>query len=172
MMKAILYFLATNMDLMNFRLFVSTPANLIPSRLPQIDESRSRSNPALASMVFGSMPASLDMSPSSSQAEMPTSRSTLRDTIASNILLNVDFENLNTFSNYIQAPTIRDPTTTRLLLELVSEREARRLKAFTSRVSNKERMADPHAWDVVGLKETISDGNVLSRDRVGFMLHQ
>jgi hypothetical protein len=123
-------------------------------------------------MVFGSMPASSEESPSSPQAGQQTSGSVLRDAVASNILLNVDFENLNTFSNYIQAPTIHDPTTTRLLRELVNEREARRLRAFTSRVSNKERMADPHAWDVVGLKEAISDGNVLSRGRVGFMVHQ
>ncbi|KIW91663.1 uncharacterized protein Z519_07631 [Cladophialophora bantiana CBS 173.52] len=168
--KLILQFLATHIDIKNFKLDSTSTSNVIPSRLPQLDDGRPKHNPALASMVFGSMPSSADMSPSSPQSEILPTASTFKDTVASNILLNVDFENLNVFNNFIQAPTIRDAATTKLMADIVNEREGRRQKTFTSRVSNKERMANSAAWEAVGLKESIIEGNVLNRERVGFLI--
>ncbi|KIW81243.1 hypothetical protein Z517_04268 [Fonsecaea pedrosoi CBS 271.37] len=169
--KLILQFLATHIDIKNFKLDTnSTAGTIIPSRLPQLDDGRPKHNPALASMVFGSMPSSADMSPSSPQSEILPPATNFRDTVASNILLNVDFENLNIFNNLIQAPTIRDAATTKLMADIVSEREARRQKMYVSRISNRERMANSTAWESVGLKESITEGNVLTRERVGFLI--
>ncbi|KIW32704.1 uncharacterized protein PV07_04232 [Cladophialophora immunda] len=169
--KLILQFLATHIDIKNYKLdSTSTTSTIIPSRLPQLDDGRPKHNPALASMVFGSMPSSADMSPSSPQSEILPPASTFKDTVASNILLNVDFENLNVFNNFIQAPTIRDAATTKLMADVVTEREARRQKMYASRISNKDRMANSAAWEAVGLKESITEGNVLTRERVGFLV--
>ncbi|KIY00731.1 uncharacterized protein Z520_03396 [Fonsecaea multimorphosa CBS 102226] len=169
--KLILQFLATHIDIKNFKLDSnSTASTIIPSRLPQFDDGRPKHNPALASMVFGSMPSSADMSPSSPQSEILPPVSTFKDTVASNILLNVDFENLNIFNNFVQAPTIRDAATTKLMVDVVNEREARRQKMYTSRIPNKDRMANSAAWEAVGLKESITEGNVLTRERVGFLI--
>ncbi|KAJ9609488.1 hypothetical protein H2200_005815 [Cladophialophora chaetospira] len=167
--KQILQFLALHIDISTFKLDTTTAHNLIPSRLPQIDDGRPKHNPALAAMVFGSMPSSADMSPSSPQSEILSTQSTFKDTVASNILLNVDFENLFAFNNFIQAPTIRDAATTKLMTDLVNEREIRRQKVHSSRVSNKDRMAYSAAWEAVGIKESILETNVLHRDRVGFL---
>ncbi|OAP60107.1 hypothetical protein AYL99_05109 [Fonsecaea erecta] len=169
--KLILQFLATHIDVKSFKLdTTSTAGTMIPSRLPQLDDGRPKHNPALASMVFGSMPSSADMSPSSPQSEILPSASTFKDTVASNILLNVDFENLNVFNNFIQASTIRDAGAAKLMADVVNEREARRQKMYTSRIPNKDRMANSAAWEAVGLKESITAGNVLSRERVGFLI--
>ena len=168
--KLILQFLASNIDIKSFRLDTSADTHLIPSRLPQLDDGRPRPNPALATMVFGSMPTSADMSPSSSQSESFPAASTFKDSVASNILLNVDFENLNAFNNFIQAPTVHDAATTRMMLDIVTEREARRQKMYSSHITNKERMANSVAWEAVGLRESITETNVLIRDRMGFMV--
>lgn len=168
--KLILQFLASHINIKTFKLDISCNSNLIPSRLPQLDDGRPRHNPALASMVFGSMPSPADVMPSSPQSEMIPEATTFKDTVASNILLNVDFENLNAFNNYLQAPTIRDPATTKLMSDIVNEREVRRHRVHSSRVSNKDRMANSSAWEPVGLRESITETNVLARDRVGFLL--
>ena len=167
--KLILQFLANHIDIKNFKLDRISNTSVIPSRLPQLDDGRSRHNPALAAMVFGSMPTSADMSPSSPQSEILPTASTFKDTVASIILLNVDFENLNAFGNFIQAPTIRDAATTKMMVDVVNEREARRQKIHSSRVPNKERMSNSVAWEAIGKRESISETNVLSQDRVGFL---
>jgi hypothetical protein len=168
--KQILQFLANHIDLKNFKLDTASNHTLIPSRLPQVEDGRPKHNPALASMVFGSMPSSADMSPSSPRSEILPTESSFKDTVASNILLNVDFENLFAFNNFIQAPTIRDAATTKLMVDVVNERELRRQRIHDSRVPNKERMENSAAWEPVGIKELILETNVLHRDRVGFLV--
>ncbi|OCT51397.1 hypothetical protein CLCR_08192 [Cladophialophora carrionii] len=168
--KQILQFLANHIDIKNFKLVTALNHTLVPSRLPQVEDGRPKHNPALASMVFGSMPSSADMSPSSPQSEILPTGSNFKDTVASNILLNVDFENLFAFNNFIQAPTIRDAATTKLMVDVVTERELRRQRIHDSRVPNKERMANSAAWEPVGIKELILETNVLHRDRVGFLV--
>jgi hypothetical protein len=169
--KQILQFLAYHMDIKNFKLDASCNSSLIPSRLPQLDDGRPKKhNPALASMVFGSMPSSADMSPTSSQiAEVYESPATFREVVASSILLNVDFENLCAFNNFIHRPAVEAPAATSLMVSIVNEREARRQKMLESRVPNKERVANSAAWDVVGLKESILETNVLHQVRVGYL---
>ncbi|KIW66922.1 hypothetical protein PV04_06204 [Phialophora macrospora] len=168
--KQILQFLANHIDIKSFKLDTALNHTLVPSRLPQVEDGRPKHNPALASMVFGSMPSSADMSPSSPRSEILPTGSNFKDTVASNILLNVDFENLFAFNNFIQAPTIRDAATTKLMVDVVNERELRRLRIHDSRVPNKERMANSAAWEPVGIKELILETNVLHRDRVGFLV--
>lgn len=165
--KIILQFLANHLDINTFNLDTASLSNVVPPRLPQLDGKRSKHNPALASMVFGSMPSSANMSPSSPQSEMLPTTPAFRDTVASNILLNVDFENLNLFNNMIQAQRV--PRSARLITVVVAEREARRKKIFDSRVSNKERVANSAAWEKVGIKEMMK-GNILSRERIGFLV--
>ncbi|EXJ58414.1 hypothetical protein A1O7_05839 [Cladophialophora yegresii CBS 114405] len=168
--KQVLQFLANHIDIKNFKLVTAMNHTLVPSRLPQVEDGRPKHNPALASMVFGSMPSSADMSPSSPQSEILPTGSNFKDTVTSNILLNVDFENLFAFNNFIQAPTIRDAATTKLMVDVVNERELRRQRIHDSHVPNKERMANSAAWEPVGIKELILETNVLHRDRVGFLV--
>ena len=168
MVRSILHFLATRMDISKFKIDTnSTPIHFAP-RLPQPDSGRPKNNPALASMVFGSMPSSADMSPTSPQSEILPTASTFRDTVASNILLNVDFEDLYCFNSILQTRDISEAS--QLMANVVSEREARRQKVLDLRsVSNKARMVNATLWEPVGWKEDW-DGGVLQRERVGFLL--
>jgi hypothetical protein len=166
--RLILQFLAARLDMKNFQLDTDSATTLFPPRLPSLDEGRPKPNPALATMVFGSMPSSAGLSPSSSQSEMLPTASTFRDTVASTILLNVDFDNLILFNNLAHARRASDAG--QLMAHVVSEREARRLKILASPVvSNKDRMANSTAWEPVGMKESLT-GSTLSRERVGFLL--
>ncbi|KAK5467761.1 hypothetical protein LTS15_000734 [Exophiala xenobiotica] len=170
MVRSILHFLATRMDISKFKLDTnSTPIHTFASRLPQPDSGRPKQNPALASMVFGSMPSSADMSPTSPQSEIVSTASTFRDTVASNILLNVDFEHLYCFNSILQTRDIPSEAS-QLMASVVREREARRQKVLDLQsVSNKARMANTGMWEPVGWKEDW-EGGVLQRERVGFLL--
>ncbi|KIX02408.1 uncharacterized protein Z518_08349 [Rhinocladiella mackenziei CBS 650.93] len=168
MIKMVLQFLAKNIDVGGFKLDTISESNLLSPRLPHVDEGRPKHNPALAAMVFGSMPSSADMSPSSPQSEILPTASTFKDTVASNILLNADFESLNLFNNLLNAHQNLKSST--LMADVVRERETRRQKVWGARsVSNRDRMANSAMWEPVGLKELLND-HVLSRERVGFLL--
>jgi len=168
MIRSILHFLATRMDISKFKIDTNSTPIHFASRLPQPDSGRPKHNPALASMVFGSMPSSADMSPTSPQSEILPTASTFRDTVASNILVNVDFEHLYCFNSILQTRDISEAS--QLMANVVSEREARRQKVLDLRsVSNKARMVNATLWEPVGWKEDW-DGGVLQRERVGFLL--
>ncbi|KAK5230975.1 hypothetical protein LTR99_000713 [Exophiala xenobiotica] len=171
MVRSIMHFLATRMDISKFKVDAnSTPIHTFASRLPQPDSGRPKQNPALASMVFGSMPSSADMSPTSPQSEILPTASTFRDTVVSNILLNVDFEHLYCFNSILQTRDIPSDEASQLMASVVGEREARRQKVLDLRsVSNKARMANSAMWEPVGWKEDW-EGGVLQRERVGFLL--
>lgn len=171
--RIILQFLANNMDIDKFVLDVNNPSTLFPPRLPQLDDGRPKFNPALATMVFGSMPSTAAISPSLHQSEpvvtaTPTPTPTFPDTVASNILLNVDFESLNFFNELLRARN--KPASSQVMAAVVAEREARRLKILnTQSISNRDRMANSASWEPVGLKESLN-GTSLERERVGFLL--
>ncbi|EXJ80748.1 hypothetical protein A1O3_07032 [Capronia epimyces CBS 606.96] len=166
--RLILQFVANNIDFDNFKLDPNNPSTVFPSRLPQLDDGRPRFNPALASMVFGSLPSSVSMSPSLRQSDLVGTGPTFPDTVASNILLNVDFENLNFFNELLRGR--HNPESTKLMAAVVAEREARRLKILnTHSIPNRDRMVNSSMWEPVGLRESLN-GTVLLRERVGFLL--
>ncbi|EXJ90311.1 hypothetical protein A1O1_03410 [Capronia coronata CBS 617.96] len=160
--RQVLQFLAHNIDVDKFVLDVNNPSTVFPPRLPQLDDGRPRFNPALASMVFGSM------SPSPPQSDTAPITPSYPDTVASNILLNVDFENLNFFNELLRARG--NPASAKLMAAVVAERETRRQKVISAQsFPNRERMQNSSLWEPVGLRESLK-GTVLIRDRVGFLL--
>lgn len=165
--RMILRFLAARMDIGNFKLDVNSSPVHFPARLPSLDDGRSRHNPALASMVFGSMPSSADISPASPQFDLLPTASTFRDTVASNILLNVDFENLCLFKSFVRTEkSLDDSVFYPFLSAIIGERESRRLKVLSSRsVPTKGRIADSTIWDAVGWREYL-EGGWIQRERV------
>jgi hypothetical protein len=166
--QRILQFLASHIDLTNFKLDAGPAPSVVFPRLPQVDGGRPRTNPALASMVFGSMPTSAEIVPSSPESDVQPVAHTFQDTVSSNILLNLDFDDLARFTAFLQARDIAGST--RIMHDIVEEREARRQKVLnTPSVSNKVRMANSAIWDVVGLREGFAN-NALTRERVGFLL--
>ncbi|KAL2406082.1 hypothetical protein ABEF93_002483 [Exophiala dermatitidis] len=172
--RLVLSYLAKNIDVEKFQLDRHSPSNVFPPRLPPLDEGRPRFNPALASMVFGSMPSSsssFDFTPSPGPDSEPMNQGrnpAFADTVASNILLNVDFENLNLFNELIRQRA--GAAGVQIMAAIVEEREQRRLKCFhAEHIGNAERMARSTLWEPVGLKESLN-GIVLSREHVGFLL--
>jgi len=167
-MKAVLHFLSTHLHLNSFRLDVTSCSTILPPRLPPLDDNRPRPNPALASIVFGSMPSSATAPPTSPRSEIVTTSSSLENTVASHIFLNLDFANLASLFEDLKQSHAHSAA--QLMAQVVNERENRRLKTWSNRaVSNKHRMANSALWDVVGLKESWRD-NRLQQERVGFLL--
>lgn len=166
--RVVLNFLVSRLDVNNFKLDTSSVSTVLPSRLPFVDDNRPRTNPVLASMVFGSMPSSTGVSPSSPRSGFLAAGFTPKDSLATNIFLNLDFENLYRFNSFLQR---RGPVyANRIMMEIVQEREARRERVLNAQhISNPERMAASARWDVVGHQETFVNG-VLSEKRVGFLL--
>ena len=166
--RLVLHFLVSRLDVENFNLDITSTSNVLNQHLPQVDETRPRTNPALASMVFGSMPSSAGASPDSPQSSYLETAFTPKDTIASNVLLNLSFEHLHRFSGFLQRRGA--DVAERIMTEVVNEREARRQKVLNSQsVPNSGRMAHTGKWDVVGHQESFADG-VLTQKRVGFLL--
>ncbi|KIW48858.1 uncharacterized protein PV06_01419 [Exophiala oligosperma] len=168
--RPILHFLAARMDVTKFKVDTAGAPIHFATRFPMLDGNRVKHKPALASMVFGSMPSSADMSPTSPQSElMPASTATFRDTVATNILLNIDFEHLFYFNSILQRNNIAGAP--QLMASIIAEREVRRQKIQSSQtVANKDRMANSTAWEVVGWKEEWDgETNLPKRERVGFL---
>lgn len=167
--RPILHFLAARMDVIKFKVDLAGAPIHFATRFPTLDGGRLKHKPALASMVFGSMPSSADMSPTSPQSEIVPATATFRDTVATNILLNIDFEHLSYFNTILQRNNI--PGASQLMASIVAEREARRQKVRSSQaVANKDRMANSTAWEVVGWKEEWDgETNLLKRERVSFL---
>ncbi|KIW19511.1 hypothetical protein PV08_00083 [Exophiala spinifera] len=167
--RPILHFLAARMDVSKFKIDLTGAPVHFPTRFPTVDGGRLKHKPALASMVFGSMPSSADMSPTSPQSEIVPATATFRDTVATNILLNIDFEHLFYFNSILQRSNIAGAS--QLMSSIITEREVRRQKVRNSRaVANKDRMANSTAWEVVGWKEEWdTETNLPKRERVGFL---
>ncbi|KAK5056234.1 hypothetical protein LTR84_012787 [Exophiala bonariae] len=166
--RAVLHFLVGRLDVARFKIDKNATSTLLSSRLPPVDDHRPRTNPALSSMVFGSMPSSAGVSPSSPQSGFSTTRFTPRETLATNIILSLDFENLHRFNTFLQRQGPEHAN--RVMTEVVKEREARRERVLNAQhASNAERMATSAKWDVVGHQEIFENGR-LSEKRVGFLL--
>ena len=168
--QVVLRFLSRQFSSQGFRIVPSSTsaASLMRSRFALLEDARLKHNPALASMVFGSMPSSADLSPSSPQSEILPIVSSVEDQVATNILLNLHFADLDFFSKHLQqAP---GPESAKLIGNVVSERESRRLKVLSNRtIPNKQRIATSEIWDVAAYREYVQDGHV-RRERVGFLL--
>ena len=145
----------------------ASSTSLLHSRFGALEEGRSKHNPALASMVFGSMPPSADMSPISPQVETIPPLSSTPHTVLSNILLNAEFQDLVYFQQQLQR--VWGASGHRFLADIIGERETRRLKLLHNQaVPNKVRIANSTVWSVVGFREAVQDGKV-TRERVGFL---
>lgn len=154
-----------NLDLAQFRLDTEAQAEVLVGRFAQLDYSRPTSNPALATMVFGSMPSSGNRSPSIPHDSNFTFSA---DTVASIILLNLDFADLCAFAREIIG--FHGDIGLRIINEVVAERERRRLLIISNRgIPNKQRMANSGLGDNLGFKEYLDDGNI-RRERVGYLL--
>lgn len=168
LLRLVVQFLASRLNVVNFKLDSGYSSSTIASRLPSTEDGRPRTNPVLASMVFGSMPSSSIASDSSPTMESVSAASAFQDAVASAILLNLDFEDLSRFNHLLQARGMA--ANTRIMTEVVREREARRQKIFNAvTIPNRDRMAASAKWDIVGREESFVDG-VLSEKRVGFLL--
>ncbi|RMZ79339.1 hypothetical protein DV737_g3429, partial [Chaetothyriales sp. CBS 132003] len=163
--QTVLNFLASHINPVTFKLDTSPSLSLLRSRFAAIEDNRARHNPALSSMVFGSMPSSADLSPSSPQSEIVRA---VEETAASNILFNIDFDGISFF--YRQLEAIHGAAATPFVAKVVEERESRRSKVVSSRtIPNKQRTANSETWDVAGYRELVDEAG-LRRERVGFLL--
>ncbi|RMZ77051.1 hypothetical protein DV738_g4627, partial [Chaetothyriales sp. CBS 135597] len=161
--QTVLNFLASHINPTTFNLNTTPTLSLIRSRFAAIEDNR-RHNPALSSMVFGSMPSSVDLSPVLPPSEIVRP---VEEIAASNILFNVDFEGLSFF--YRQLQVAHGAAATSFLTKVIEERESRRSKVLSSRViPPKPRTTDSETLDVAGYREFL-DGGVLHRERVAFL---
>jgi hypothetical protein len=165
--KLVVRFVARQVAGVDFRIDTTGTPSLIRSRFHAIDDARVRHNPVLATMVFGSMPSSADLSPSSPQSESLPIASSIEHQSASNILLNIDFINLEIFDHELRS--IMGAGALPILQDIVNEREIRRLRVVNNReVPNQMRIANSAAWEIAGVKEYLRDGSLRS-ERVGFL---
>ncbi|RMZ89039.1 hypothetical protein DV736_g3733, partial [Chaetothyriales sp. CBS 134916] len=163
--QTVLKFLASHINPITFKLHTNLTLSLIRPRFAAIEDNRARHNPALSSMVFGSMPSSTDLSPSLPQSEIDR---TVEETAASNILFNIDFDGMSFF--YRQLEAAHGAGATSFVAKVVEERESRRSKVVSSRaIPNKQRTANSETWDVAGYRELV-EGSGLRRERVSFLL--
>ncbi|KAL8243668.1 hypothetical protein R6Q59_009926 [Mikania micrantha] len=159
-----LFVLTLNIE--NFKLDTIANCNEMVSRLADFD-GRAAVNPALANMVFGSMPSSSGRS-SSLADESPAKSATVPDTAASVIMLNMEFEDLRGLTAALKRA--HGDSGIQIITEVIEERERRRFNVVNNRsVSNKHRMAHSNIWEVLAWREYVLDGN-LERERVGFTL--
>lgn len=169
MKKIVLRFLSTYVKPDAFKIETVPSPSMLRSRFAHLEESRLKHNPALASMVFGSMPSSADLPPSSPQSETPPTVSTMEDRVASNILLNIDFSDLEYFCTHFQQVKGAG-SAAQCIAGIVAEREHRRMKIINNRaIPNKQRIANSAVWHEAGFQESSEDGSI-RRERVGFLL--
>ncbi|KPI43380.1 uncharacterized protein AB675_6954 [Cyphellophora attinorum] len=165
-----LAFIATSIDPSKTNLDTASVSSLA-SRFGSLDETRTKHNPKLRSMVFGSMPATADISPSTTEpALLQTTSFHAPGTAISRILLNVDYGDLAQWHEQSKAAYGEAGST--LLANVVAEREVRRVKLLNNHpLSSKHRSANSDIWEVVGWKEAVINGR-LTRDFVGFFAPQ
>jgi hypothetical protein len=164
-----LSFCAARMKVQGFILDAESTSSIVRPRFAALEERPLKHNPALASMVFGSMPTPTESSPVSPKLDTVASVSSPLDRTISHILLNVDYLDLVFF--YQQLRQSQDGADSLQLLEqLVSEREKQRLRMVSSRtIPNKNRMANSEVWDIAANREFLDNGE-LRRERVSFLL--
>ena len=168
MQQAVLRFCGKRISPKSYRVQTDVQPTIMRSRLGQLEDSRSRHNPALAAMRFGSMPSSTDLSPSSPQSEILPIATSMENQAGASILLNISFENLEYFAH--QLKQLYGAAGVDVISQVIGEREARRTKAVSNRsVPNKQRMSNSATWDIAGWREYIDVGQV-KRERVGFAL--
>jgi hypothetical protein len=166
----VLSFCANHMDPHSFQLDSMSPSNVFRPRFGALeDKSTSKPNPALATMVFGSMPTSANRSPATSPAiDVIQATGDMRNKTASHVLLNVDFKDL--VYVYQQMLRAHGEVAMHILSAVVQEREARRGRVLANRaIPNRNRMANSGMWDLAAFREYLQDGE-LRRERVGFLM--
>lgn len=163
-----LQFCAARLNVQGFTLDTDSSSAIIRGRFAELEDRPMKHNPALASMVFGSMPTLTSLSPVLPQSDVAIPASSPQTGAASHILLNVDFQDLVFF--YQQVRYFRGVASLQLVEEVVSEREKQRLRMISSRaIPNKYRMANSEIWDVAAYREYVENGE-LRRERVSFLL--
>jgi hypothetical protein len=166
--QVVLRFVSRQINTEGFKLELESSPSLTRSRFALLEDHRTRQNPALASMVFGSMPSSADLSPSSPQSEILPIVSSVEDQTASNILLNLDFTDLEYFCT--QLLLVNGTAATQVISDIVNERERRRIKVISNRaIPSKLRIGNSAVWNVAAFREYVHDGTI-QRERVGFLL--
>ena len=164
-----LSFIAVRMNLLqDFRLDLDSTPAIVRARFTALEERPLKHNPALASMVFGSMPTPTGLSPTSPMSETAPNSLPLVQTV-SHILLNIDYHDLVFF--YQQLRQVEDSATcSQLMGQLVEEREKQRLRVVSDRgIPNKQRMANSEVWSIAGDREVFDSGE-LRKERVSFLL--
>lgn len=163
-----LSFCAAKINPQDFKLDPHSTSSILQPRFAALEEKPIKPNPALASMVFGSMPSSADLSPTSPSSEVVPMSSSLQDRATSHILVNIDFHDLVFFIQHLRH-TWGD-SAAKLVTDLVEEREKQRLRTISNRtIPNKRRMANSTVWDTAAYREYLEDGE-LRRERVSFLL--
>ena len=147
--------LVERISVQDFQLDTEAQGTAMWPRFAELDMQRGISNPALSSMVFGSLPAQSG----------PTERF---ETATSAILLNMEFTDLANFGMGLVVWHGVDGF--KVLQQIVDEREVKRDQVISNRaVQNKERLSNSAAWDTAGWREFVKDGR-LERERVGFLI--
>ena len=155
------------LDLQTFRLDTK-PSQILRSYLPDLQQYNNHSNPALASITFGSLPTTTlpDSKPqravsqpmlfSSSSSDSNVTFSPAEQALSA-ILLNLPFEELNQlFKGLMQAFSEFDVL--KLIAEVIKEREQRRMRVVGSNYYQSEVAANRRLCQVDYMEELLSNG--------------
>lgn len=146
---------ATSLDISNFSVNAFAQTAVLPNRFAVLEYPRSN-NPALSSMVFGSI-ATEPTSP-------PTSAS-----VASIILLNINFWDLGLIAE--ELIKLQGVPGERVIRQVIEKREEKRDHVINNRaIPNKHRLSNSTAWDAAGWRESVDEHGQLTREKVGFLL--
>lgn len=127
----------------------------LPTRFAVLEYPRSN-NPALSTMVFGSLASESNPPPT------PTS-------IASAILLNINFWDLQLIAEDMVAH--QNPHGQRVIRQVIEQREEKRDHVIHNRaIPNKYRLSNSAVWETAGWREYINERGQLAQERVGFLL--
>lgn len=145
----------TSLDISDFSVHAFAQTAVLPSRFAVLEYPRSN-NPALSSMVFGSI------------ATEPTSPPTPAS-VASIILLNMNFWDLSLIAE--ELVKLHGAPAERMIRQVVEKREEKRDHVTSNRaISNKHRLSNSTAWEAAGWKESVNEHGRLAREKVGFLL--
>ena len=139
----------------DFNLDVNPKATALPTRFTQLEFNRSN-NPALTSMVFGSLQSDAAPAPSTTA-------------VASALMLNMDFADLAILADTLAAHDPRHGAN--IIRHVVQQREERRAHVISNKsIPNKQRLGDSEKWDAAGWREFVNDVGQLECERVGYLL--
>lgn len=147
--------LFAQLDLVSIDLSNTAQSLSLPTRFSALEYPRSN-NPALSSMVFGSL--------SSEQTNAPNPVS-----IMTSILTNISFLDLSIVVDEIGS--IYGLPGENFVRQVIEIREANRDHVINNRsIPNKQRLSNSSVWEPAGHREYLDEYGRLSRERVGFLL--